>query len=570
MNGATINWRDFDKDYMRQKVALPTYPFQRKRYWIDVVRKRVRRYRDEYASPYYKLVWDVQPAGEVGESAIGPAAIILFNLEQKYADILSPLLTQKGNLVFCVIADASIPEYTQLAEYKFALNPASRTSYAALLKQIETLANETNIQQFKIAYMWGMQVTNSNLNIAQIQAQIYEPALLLIQALAQLKQNNWHLYLLTQAAQAVTKQQDVFSIQQAPLWGLGRSIAIEIPELQCVNIDLAPDVALNNVEQLSHLADELVNVALEDQVAFRANHRYVRTLEPVDLNPSLHLMPIAADGAYVVTGGLGGIGLEVAQWLVAQGAKHLVLLGRRQPSTEALDSIKQWEQVGVVVSIASVDVTKSEQLRELFNRLLQNNADVKPIRGIIHAAGSIEAAPIGHQTLDMYLAVMAAKIEGALNLQQILNDFKVEPDFFVNFSSTSSFLGNTGQANYAAANAFLDTFTQLQRSQGVNAYCINWGMWEQVGLAAKSEEQADKTQLAMLGIGTITPQQGIAAFADILAGFNEPQIIMTPTNWDKYNANFVSKTGLAFFSKVLKKEMIKKLELPCQKHKLVN
>jgi myxalamid-type polyketide synthase MxaB len=211
---------------------------------------------------------------------------------------------------------------------------------------------------------------------------------------------------------------------------------------------------------------------------------------------------ICQNGTYLITGGLGDLGLRVAQWLVNKGATHLLLIGRNAPSTAAQTTIRQLEAAGATITIAHADVAELEQLRPILQPYLFNPPN--SLKGILHAAGLIDDRTLQQQTWDHFERVMAAKVQGAWNLHRLTQDQPI--DLFVLFSSAASLLGAAGQANYAAANAFLDALAQARRAIGLPGLSINWGAWSEIGLAARSSPPQRST---LSNIGSISPAQGL-------------------------------------------------------------
>ena len=188
---------------------------------------------------------------------------------------------------------------------------------------------------------------------------------------------------------------------------------------------------------------------------------------------------IRADGAYLVTGAFGGLGLEVARWLSDRGAGRLILVGRRAPQDAAEAVIRGIEAAGTLVTTAVADVADFAVMRDLFASI---DAASTPLRGIVHAAGALDDGVLAQQTAARFAAVMRPKVEGAWNLHtQTLNRAL---DFFVLFSAGAGLLGSPGQGNYAAGNTFLDALAWSRRAAGQTALSIDWGPWEKVGMAA--------------------------------------------------------------------------------------
>ena len=231
--------------------------------------------------------------------------------------------------------------------------------------------------------------------------------------------------------------------------------------------------------------------------------------------------PVRPDGSYLVTGGLGGLGLGVAQYLVQQGARNIVLAGRNAASAHAKEIIAELEAAGATVVAAQADIANENDV----NRLIGLCA--KPLRGIVHAAGVLDDGITENQTAARFARVMAPKVQGAWLLHRYSQS---EPlDFFVCFSSMASAMGAAGQINYAAANAFLDGLAQYRRARGLSGLSINWGPWATVGMAAN-------LSVASQGVDKIDVEDGLRVFGELLANQRSgpSQIGAWRVNWQAF------------------------------------
>lgn len=235
------------------------------------------------------------------------------------------------------------------------------------------------------------------------------------------------------------------------------------------------------------------------------------------------LNSIYPQATYLITGGMGGLGLEVAESLAKKGAKYLVLLGRTIPQT-AQTRIQALQNSGINVTTFTADVTQPEQLAEAFATIEQN---LPPLRGIIHAAGILDDGVLLQLNSERLQKVMAVKIAGAWNLHTLTQ--KTPLDYFIMFSSAASLLGSPGQANHVAANTFLDTLAAYRHSQGLPALSINWGVWSDIGAAAK---RGIVNQMSMRGVNVITPTQGIEIL-EYLQKQTVTQVGVIPINWSE-------------------------------------
>ena len=248
-----------------------------------------------------------------------------------------------------------------------------------------------------------------------------------------------------------------------------------------------------------------------------------------------------ANATYLVTGGLRGLGLLTAEWLVERGARHLALIGRNPASAGAASVLRGLEAAGVEVRTVQADVSAEEKMALIFQNIQRT---MPPVRGVIHAAGALADGALLQQDWARFREVMAAKVEGAWHLHNLTKEMPL--DFFVLFSSISSILGAPGQANHSAANAFMDALAHRRRAQGLPALSINWGVWSEIGAAAeRSVEARAKAQ----GIGAFSPEQGLRALEDLLAR-GPAQMAVMAIDWAKFLAKEKSERRRRFFSAV--------------------
>lgn len=256
---------------------------------------------------------------------------------------------------------------------------------------------------------------------------------------------------------------------------------------------------------------------------------------------------VQADATYLITGGLGGLGLEVAQWLVAQGARHLALVGRRGPSPAAQATLDMLTQAGAEVRVLAADLGNAQ---EVTNMLATIGESQPPLRGIIHAAGVLDDGVLLQQRWERFAHVFAPKADAAWLLHQATRALPL--DFFVLFSSAAALLGSAGQANYAAANAFLDALAQQRHAEGLPALSINWGAWSQVGMAAALDIR-EQRRIADRGLGSIDPASGLHALEALLEQ-DAPQVAVLPITWPNLLAQFPADNPPPLFGVLAREE----------------
>lgn len=231
---------------------------------------------------------------------------------------------------------------------------------------------------------------------------------------------------------------------------------------------------------------------------------------------TIQIMP---DATYLITGGLGGLGLAVASWLTQQGARHLMLVGRSGAgnlSPEGQQTLAELQAAGVELKIAAADISQADQITAILRQLAES---MPPLRGVIHAAGVLDDGVLLQQTPQRIHTVMAPKAIGAWHLHRLTDGEAL--DFFVMFSSITAPFGSPGQGNYAAANAFLDGLAHHRRGLGLPALSINWGPWGQIGLAAHRQQGGMQ---GLQGLSAIRTAVGLEIFGRLLE-INPPQAL---------------------------------------------
>ncbi len=236
---------------------------------------------------------------------------------------------------------------------------------------------------------------------------------------------------------------------------------------------------------------------------------------------------IRPDATYLITGGLGGLGLVTAGSLIEVGAKHIVLMGRSEPSENAKDLIAAWREAGTQVIIAKGDVSRESDVCEVLEQI---QSTMPSLRGVVHAAGVLDDGVLSQQSWPRFKTVLAPKADGAWHLHSQTRHLPL--DFFILYSSIAAVLGSSGQGNYNTANAFLDALANYRRSQGLCATSINWGPWAEVGMAAALGER-DHKRWKVRGVGAIDPQAGAQIFIQLL-NKNLTQVCVLPIDWKQF------------------------------------
>jgi acyl transferase domain-containing protein/NADPH:quinone reductase-like Zn-dependent oxidoreductase/acyl carrier protein len=242
-------------------------------------------------------------------------------------------------------------------------------------------------------------------------------------------------------------------------------------------------------------------------------------------------------GSWLITGGFGGLGLAVARWLVEQGARQLILIGRRAPQEEALSKIEQLRSSGTRVLAEICDVANQKDLAGIIER---GQRELSPLRGVFHLAGVLDDGPLQQLDWPRFATVYGPKALGAWNLHRLTRDINL--DCFMLFSSWTALLGSPGQANHASANTFLDALAHYRRAQGLPAQAIDWGGWREVGSAARPERLA---HLARQGFGSMAPAEALAALGEVMRS-DVVQVGVSPLDVNTWRASNAGNSTCRF------------------------
>ena len=314
---------------------------------------------------------------------------------------------------------------------------------------------------------------------------------------------------------------------------------IALDELMDISPGFVRDLLLEVVERFATGAWDPPRVRvfpLEETVdAFRYMQQARHIGKIAVTHPTgIHRMAIRSEATYLITGGLGALGLKLAQHLAERGAKCLVLAGRRVPSPQARGVLENLQSQGVRVICRQLDVAKASDVTHLLTDVLK---ELPPLRGIAHAAGILDDGALANQEWSRFGQVLAPKVSGAWNLHQGTLDCPL--DFFVSYSSLGSLFGPLGQGSYAAANSFLDALSHYRKFCGQVSLSVNWGPWP-LGFSKGKDEKEQRRLLehmAEWGMGEIPTDQGLAMLDRLLVS-NKPQIAVLPVDWPHFIASF--------------------------------
>ena len=365
------------------------------------------------------------------------------------------------------------------------------------------------------------------------------------------------LWVITRGAQSIGAVDAPADPAHATVWGLARSFAAECPSMWGGIVDLPNQSGAEAPVPL--LASVLRKSGREDQLAIRNGALLAARLSRVSLSPAARNFKCRPDATYVITGGLGGIALGLAAWMVGRGARHLALFGRTPlPPREERDSVSQdsrtgrriaavrrLEAMGAVVHVESVDVGNEESLTAGFAKL---EADGCPeVRGIIHAAGVMGYQPLREAGIEPFREMTGGKSLGGWLLHKWAAGRQL--DCFVLFSSATALINFPFVASYAAANAFLDGLAHRRKAQGDVAVAINWGLWSAEGMAEDVSARGLEA-LEARGLKPIPSELGYELIG-IFTQQKIPQAGVLPVDWEKWNIGSQSEVRSPVYDRLI-------------------
>jgi len=586
--GIAIAWAGVDRVQMRRKLVLPTYPFQRQRYWIE--RRGATQANNRHTDTFAQLLADHTPDGQLGqladllvrrkELADAEKATVLKVLaaladesraKLRQAKIHTMLYevaweTQTKSVAsttpapgrWLILADAPKPDGSsvgaRLADQLRALGEVVELVTEQRTAHLQTVWTAQPPSWRAIVYLWALDnapIPGEGAALAASQERTIGSLLYLVQTLTGLASQPPRLWVVTQGAQSLAATEQV-AIAQTPLWGVGRTVTLEHGDLWGGLIDLDPNAtAVDNAQQLfselwppTTTGAEAHTAVGEEQIAFRQGKRYVARLAAAQPARRTDAPTIGADGSYLITGGLGQLGLYNAQWLVDQGARQLILVGRHGVQTAAQQAqLDAWQAAGVTIQVAAVDVADEAAMIRLFTDIASGS---RPLRGVIHAAGVGSFQAFRSLQWADVAPILRPKVLGGWHLHRLTADLAL--DFFVSYSSGAAIWGSKQQAHYGAANHFLDGLMAYRRSLGLPGLSIAWGLWHPTDLSP-AEAATVLDGFATIGVRSFTAELGLAAQAQLLQT-EASQITVADVDWARLQIFYTLTKPRRFLAEV--------------------
>ncbi|MBV9354133.1 MAG: SDR family NAD(P)-dependent oxidoreductase, partial [Chloroflexi bacterium] len=477
-----MDWAQVFVGEQRRRVVLPTYPFERQRYWIEpptaspsvspTTAQAPARRKADIGEWFSITTWDRSPRRAPPTEQLDRQSWIILLDHHGIGPNLAGWLEAHNQRVFRVYAARA---YAAIGSGAYAIRPDVRDDYEAVLEDLQREGEHPR----RIVHLWT--VDDYEQELEQVLARGFYSLLALAQAMGERALDACRIDVLSTAAQQVTGSEALVPAKSTIL-GPCKVIAQEYANFKTRSIDIEPHTSAFDV------VCELLDEREDDVVALRGLDRWIPSFVPVQLDPAPRLA-LRERGVYLITGGLGGLGLAIAEHLVKKVAARLVLIGRTalpprrdwqhlletqadDPNSRRIRAIQRLEGCGADVLVLQADVSDPTQMESAVRRATEYFGE---LHGVIHAAGVPGVGLIQFKTREAAAGVLAPKVDGTLALSAALRDRPL--DFLVLFSSIASVTGGPGQADYAAANAFLDAWARCHADCHGRTISIGWGEW---------------------------------------------------------------------------------------------
>jgi phthiocerol/phenolphthiocerol synthesis type-I polyketide synthase E len=549
MNGVALDWPGFYAGEQRRRIPLPTYPFERQHFWIEPGKQAYGlggfqeslNKKNELDEWFYIPSWKrtLAPRLTSVETPSTPPCWLVFADDSRLCSGLVERLERTGQRVSRVIAG---DRFTRISDSAYTLNPQSPDDYKSLLEEIRSL----EAMPARVIHLWSLtpdsQAPSGVEHFGRMQAVGFYSLLYLAQAINELNLDEpLHIWALTNDLYEV-ESGDRVQPEKATLSAPCTVIPQECDNVTCSLIDVVVPEPTSQPEEclLDQLLAEVQATPSDFVIAYRGQRRWVQQYEPAHIPAeAAPLRSLREKGVYLITGGMGGIGLSLAQYLSETFRAKLVLTGRsilpernqwpawldahdeQDRLSRTIRKIQAMEEAGAEVLVLRADVADELQMQSVLTQTIERFGQ---LHGVIHTAGLAGAKAIRFipevDRADCELHFQG-KVYGLYSLEKVLQGREL--DFCLLFSSNASILGGLGSVAYTAANLFMDAFAQRRSQQpGTPWISANWDGWlmgESERLTASFETSLD--QYAM------TPQESVRAFGRVIGGAPAGQIVVS-------------------------------------------
>ncbi|KJS64700.1 MAG: hypothetical protein JL50_19400 [Peptococcaceae bacterium BICA1-7] len=520
--GGQPDWSKLHRGFLPGHVSLPTYPFEKKRYWIPVqeIGKGAQDHlvsvslRDDSSRGaglvYMESKWVKSPITGGGDM---PDSLLVFGNDDGVYQRLKNTLKERGSSPHIILVKPG-SFYRDLGRGIFELNPGEPDDYVRLIEELKG----RNFIPGGVLYLWQAgNVEDSDLSRGVISV------FCLIKSLSAHKIKVFPKIVYTYEGGSENPSPLMESVA-----GFSKSLALLWPGATLTAVEVAAqaeDIALIALEEMA-AHEESFTV----EIKYEGGERYVREFQPIETD-NYQATPLKKGGTYLITGGAGALGMNFARRLAGLWGANLVLTGRSVINERIDEKIHELKALGADAMYVRADAASPADMKEAVKKARKRFG---PINGVIHAAGTIDAIPVSQKDITAFRSALSSKIDGTIVLDEVTGE---EPlDFFVMFSSISSVLGDFGQCDYAVGNRFMDGFAryrEILRKKNMRSgrtVSINWPLWREGGMQGGREEEQLYLQLS--GLWRLETQDGLQAFERILS-WGTPQVVVLSGDRDR-------------------------------------
>lgn len=499
VSGAEIEWSDLYRFEQLSKVRLPVYPFGKKRCWINIPYSCINTIDDYFFAPDWKL----QKLNSVNCTK-RKGSVLVVGTSEISTSIVNGLKLRGEVVVEARFAD----KYKKVNETLYYLG----TREDDFKRLIDDIKAENLAQVVDVMPLCDTEDNKESGIEAKLNTCLYS-FFYLIREMLKSNLKECDIVVIAQYANKVDGSEKSILSQNAALFGLGKVVNVEDFRIKCRSVDIDEDTAAESV------VSEIINGYEEYNVAYRKGYRYIQQITKISVdNLENRKTEIKENGVYVITGGMGGLGLEVAKYLSTKNKVKLLLINRSTyPEKRQWESIAdkkqdiiladkvstllEIEKSGSVVELYNADITKREDVRNILNEIRNK---YKKIDGIVHSAAvgvGRQGRKLKEENLERFIEVIAPKVQGTSFLnEETTND---DLDFFVIFSSPITITGAIGSGSYTAANSYLDSFAASRNMFSKNTIAMGWAPWEKTLNSSKADFSGNKHMFEVISSGEI-------------------------------------------------------------------
>jgi acyl transferase domain-containing protein/acyl carrier protein len=551
VQGADIDWDAFYKGKERKKISIPVYPFENERCWVDLPDVNPASQPENDDATQYAIFWK-QEDRNTGNIMQKGTVMVLGDEDSAGEKLSQGILQAFKEAGREVIEVKTGPEFKKTGDSTYSVE----TSRDGFIKLMEEVKERKPAQIIHLLTLGNREKIADRYALEKSQKRACYSLYYLIKAFLHWEiKDAIDIVLISKYVHEVTGDEERFQPENASLFGFGKSVNKEYAHLKCRCIEL------DETTPVKELLSELEYTGNDYIAAYRKGQRYVEVFGEIrEAEYVREGLVIRDEGVYVITGGTGGIGLEIARFLASKSRVNLALLNRsvlpdRQEwesiltageggkDVEKIRVLKEIEAKGAKVTCYSVDIANEKEVKSVLKSIREKYGN---INGIIHGAGIALDCPLAEKEEAAFNQVISPKIYGTWILDRLTQQDKM--DFFVMFSSVATVFTMFGQGDYAAANAYLDSFAALRSKQGKRTLTINWTTWKETGMAYRSGFCFDTI------FRTLPTAKGIEGFSNVLEKFsNYKRVLIGQINYGGVGNSLLERSGVKLSREILQK-----------------